>query len=207
MPPYESKATPPQDQIDLAVDLLVDNELPEEQRRSLLGRLDNVPGGWRSVGIRFLQRQVERDAARRLLSGQLGRAPMAIARPRNRFQLIVQSPSFRIAAVFILMAGAALTGMFLNHGGSHEQTVGAGRPATASTVLATLPRSITGGSNGTTSVNVPVLDPSLVPAGYPFSNGSGADASQRVIIVPDGQNRAVAFPVQEASYQAGNGYE
>jgi hypothetical protein len=39
------------------LDLLVDGELPEEQRRELLLRLDRDPGGWRRCALAYLEAQ------------------------------------------------------------------------------------------------------------------------------------------------------
>ena len=38
-------------------DRLADDELSEEERRELLGRLDDEPGGWRRVALAFLESQ------------------------------------------------------------------------------------------------------------------------------------------------------
>src|SRR5262245_31691950 len=46
------------------IDLLVDGELGEEERRELLRRLDEVPGGWRRCAFSFLEAQVWRESAR-----------------------------------------------------------------------------------------------------------------------------------------------
>ena len=40
-----------------SLDLLVDGELPEPERRELLLSLDQVPGGWRSCALAFLEAQ------------------------------------------------------------------------------------------------------------------------------------------------------
>lgn len=42
---------------DRQLDLLVDGELPEDQRRNLLATLDDVPGGWRRCALAFLEAQ------------------------------------------------------------------------------------------------------------------------------------------------------
>ena len=48
-------------------DLLVDGELSEAQRRELLARLDDVPGGWRRCAISFLEAQSWRQELRSLV--------------------------------------------------------------------------------------------------------------------------------------------
>jgi hypothetical protein len=47
--------TPTRDEEQL--DLLVDNELTEAERRKLLSRLDGQPGGWRQCALAFLEAQ------------------------------------------------------------------------------------------------------------------------------------------------------
>ena len=42
---------------DRVYDLLVDGELDEDRRRTLLGSLDNKPGGWRRCALAFLEAQ------------------------------------------------------------------------------------------------------------------------------------------------------
>ena len=56
---------------DLQLDLLVDAELPERDRRALLAALDRDPSGaaWRELAMRFLQRQVEKEAVTQLMGG------------------------------------------------------------------------------------------------------------------------------------------
>ena len=47
---------------DTRFDRLVDEELSEEERRELLGQLDDEPGGWRRCAIAFLEAQCWRQA-------------------------------------------------------------------------------------------------------------------------------------------------
>jgi hypothetical protein len=49
---------------DTRFDRLVDDELSEEQRRELLGRLDDEPGGWRQCALAFLEAQCWKQALR-----------------------------------------------------------------------------------------------------------------------------------------------
>ena len=50
---------------DTRFDRLVDDELSEEERRELLGRLDDEPGGWRRCALAFLEAQCWKQVARR----------------------------------------------------------------------------------------------------------------------------------------------
>ena len=47
---------------DTGFDRLVDDELSEEERRELLGRLDDEPSGWRRCALAFLEAQCWRQA-------------------------------------------------------------------------------------------------------------------------------------------------
>jgi hypothetical protein len=47
---------------DTRFDRLVDEELSEEERRQLLGQLDDEPGGWRRCALAFLEAQCWRQA-------------------------------------------------------------------------------------------------------------------------------------------------
>jgi hypothetical protein len=49
---------------DTQFDRLVDDELGEEERRKLLGRLDDEPGGWRRCALAFLESQCWKQALR-----------------------------------------------------------------------------------------------------------------------------------------------
>ena len=49
---------------DTRFDRLVDDELSEEERRELLGRLDDEPGGWRRCALAFLEVQCWKQAIR-----------------------------------------------------------------------------------------------------------------------------------------------
>jgi hypothetical protein len=60
---------------DTHFDRLVDDELSEEQRRELLGRLDDEPGGWRRCALAFLESQCWKQA--------LGRTPQELEEVRK----------------------------------------------------------------------------------------------------------------------------
>jgi anti-sigma factor RsiW len=55
--------------LDLRLDLLVDGELPEPRRRELLQSLDRQPAQWRTLALRFLQQQTEKQSVRALMAG------------------------------------------------------------------------------------------------------------------------------------------
>ncbi|MBR4834305.1 MAG: hypothetical protein IKU86_08260, partial [Thermoguttaceae bacterium] len=51
-------------EIEALVELLVDGELPDAERRALLERLDAIDGGWKLCAIAFLEAQTFRQAFR-----------------------------------------------------------------------------------------------------------------------------------------------
>ncbi len=55
---------PPTPEIEALVDLLVDGELPDADRRALLERLDAIDGGWKLCATAFLEAQTFRQAFR-----------------------------------------------------------------------------------------------------------------------------------------------
>jgi hypothetical protein len=65
--------------VEAKLDLLVDAELPEDERRELLLALDQEAAGkgWRALSVRFLERQVEKQAAREWLGAAAAPAPGA----------------------------------------------------------------------------------------------------------------------------------
>jgi len=56
--------------LELRMELLVDGELPEAERRAFLRELDAAGDArWRDLAIRFLERQTEKETARTLMAG------------------------------------------------------------------------------------------------------------------------------------------
>ena len=57
--------------LELRLDLLVDGELGEQQRRELLLSLERgaAPDGWKQLAVRFLERQTEKETVRKLMAG------------------------------------------------------------------------------------------------------------------------------------------
>jgi len=61
---------------DQLLDLLVDDELTESQRRELLCRLDEMPDGWRRCASAFLEAQCWKKEA-----GSIARQSAAVLQP------------------------------------------------------------------------------------------------------------------------------
>ena len=189
----------PSERFEAALDMLVDDELSEESRRELLQNLEQADGGWQTLAIRFLERQVERRAIRSMVQP-------AAAQSASSWRIL---GTLRIAATLLITASIfGLAGLYVGHQ-NHAAPTAPGYGLTAvtphetpdNTTLVETPRTIQfinaklppdlGGS----SVQVPVIDSNVAPAGYPFVSGQPTN----VMIVPDGPNQAVAFPVVPAS--------
>ncbi|HMD53255.1 MAG TPA: hypothetical protein VKJ65_01735 [Phycisphaerae bacterium] len=191
----------PSERFDAALDMLVDDELPEQKRREFLEQLDKSQDSWRTLAIRFLQQQVERRAVRTMVH------PVVVQNASSwRFL-----GTMRIAATLLLTASLfGLAGLYVGHQ-NHAAPAAPGAladsshqaPATSSLastqhsiqfINTTLPPDL-GGS----SVQVPVLESNMAPAGYPFITGGSSGLPGNLMIVPDGPNQAVAFPVVPAA--------
>lgn len=63
------------------LDSLVEGELPEAERRALLKRLDQTPGGWRACALAFLEAQCFREALRHERAASEGLFAVATINP------------------------------------------------------------------------------------------------------------------------------
>jgi hypothetical protein len=101
---------------DRLLDRLVDGELGEVERRELLLRLENEPGGWRRCALAFLEAQSWREAIRPLaLSARTAAQPVMLsARPcRNRGSW---RRAARLTALVASLTAACLLGWTLRGG-------------------------------------------------------------------------------------------
>jgi len=187
----------PDEGFDMELDLLVDDELPETERARLLRTLDDAPQQWRNVAIRFLQRQVERGAIRQFVQ----------QRPGDRSELNPAVPvtlrhHFRLAAAFLLTAGLAGGFAFLlaHNQNPNNAALDTTTPQTASTVSFSVPiEPLTDQAGLQNQMNLPVsvLRPGAPPDIRMLVHDvppEGA-AARHVVIVPNGQDGAVVFPV------------
>jgi hypothetical protein len=192
--------------LELQLDLLVDEELPEDRRRTLLMELDrdSTGAGWRTLSLRFLERQGERRSVRDLIAGgrllPVEEAPANYKMPRSGWSRWRGVAS--VAAGLVIAAGSALvTGYWVQqHGGT--KPVAANTPEIA---RANLPGAAVGMHEAT-----PVLEYS-VGGDRPFTEGMLApqmnDDTYRphddayflkhsVVIQPDGHGKAMVIPVK-----------
>lgn len=143
------------DQSDAAseFDRLIDGELPDDERRQLLQRLERQPDGWRRLALGFLEAQCWRETAGSFSPRENDNAGNAPARPLSllkRKRSSIGTP-LAMAASFLLAftLGLALRGAWRSANeaptlasadrsapaASHDALAGADLPAYASTCL------------------------------------------------------------------------
>lgn len=185
------RVTGPQDP-DLAMDMLVDDELPEDRRRALLESIERHPEAWRSLSLLFLARQVERRAVRDMLT----------VRPAARPATIYRIDWLRVAALVMITAGIfGAGGLYLGRGGPgmvRSGSAGAGNPqvAVAPSAPQTPQRSIQyitpglppGFGTQESSSFSPSYDPSNVRT-------TAYSEANHIVLVPEGPNNVMAYPV------------
>jgi hypothetical protein len=207
--PTMSDFSPPENlPLDLQLDLLVDEELPEEQRRALLLSLDGEPGRWRDLSIRFLERQVERKAIGQLIAGEAP-LPVETATFEFRAQSIRHPGFFRrstalAAGLFVAAASALITIYFVNHGNSSNAggsaMMGKDQPEVITTML---PGSLWN-TDGAMDVKVPIRNVAVTadtPVLFPSDNSSQPPLRRTVVIKPDGAQKALIIPVTNMQFQ------
>jgi len=175
--------------LQLQLDLLVDGELPEDQRKALLVRLNREPASpWRDLAVRFLERQVEKETVRQLMAGGAlvpvdfvpDETPVIAGSLRRRLIWTLS-----VAAGLLLVASTVMVTMQL----SQPPT----RPAAAVAFDVSLPAEAVSFHQ-----NVPVSVPVLKVAGRPPYLPGETDpnvARQSIVIQPDGNGNAVVIPV------------
>ncbi len=180
------------------LDALVDDELDDNRRREFLQRMDKEPAGWRRVALRFLQRQVERRAVRDLMGGAVARVS---ASPKTEGKIIRWYPALRVAAVVMLVAG--LVGIFASHRGRRPAGK-LGAMATSSPV-----NTNTVADRGSSRRHIQFfpgpasqfLGPSNASGLNPQYGGNIRRTARRVLLVPRGGNRVMAYPVAPLNAQ------
>lgn len=187
--------------LDLHVDLLVDGELTDEQRKQLLRAAEQDPKRWRAIAMRFLSRQTEKQAVKQLMGRapleQPDTAPYAFTRPVPAWQRWINTQSIA-AGLMIALISAAATIYFMqttHRGGNHGNTIATVTP-TVETITAKLPGETLGLTNAdAVKVEVPVARTAKIDTDL-FAPAVSDEATKRsVIIQPDGNNGAVIIPV------------
>ena len=177
---------------DLAMDMLVDDELPEDRRRALLESIERHPEAWRGLSLHFLARQMERRAVRDILA----------VRPAARPATIYRIDWLRVAALVMITAGIfGAAGLYLGRGGQGmlpPSPAGAGNPRVA--VAPSTPQSPQGSIEyitpglppGFGTQESPSFSPSYSPSNVRTTAYSEAN---HIVLVPEGPNNAMAYPV------------
>jgi hypothetical protein len=184
--------------LELQLDLLVDEELPEDRRRALLLELDRdaTRAGWRTLSLRFLERQVERRSVRDLIAG--GRLLPVEDLPAN-YRLphsawIHWRGLGTVAAGLLIAIGSAMvTGYWVQQ----HSVVAPGRTANPEVARTNLPGPAVGMRDAT-----PAVEYTIVPD-RPFTDAiltapatSDMYNSRRSLIIqPDGPGKAMVIPV------------
>lgn len=180
--------TTPNPELEVQLDLLVDDELPDPNRVQILRQLDAVPTGWRMLALRFLERQVEHkvfhnyeatSTQQPVYPEMTQTASLSFPAPKRRY--------FRHAAGLgiILLLGA---GLWLNL--KQPQTVTPQNQTAQSTVNIILPGSLNG---GTATIKVPVQVGSSTLSRISANEAPGDN--QQLLIVADDNDHIIALPV------------
>ncbi len=184
--------------LELQLDLLVDEELPEDRRRALLLELDrdSTGAGWRTLSLRFLERQGERRSVRDLIAGgrllPVEEAPANYKIPRSGWSHWRGVASVA-AGLFIAFGSALVTGYWVQqHGGAKPVAA-----KTAEIARANLPGAAVGMHEATSPVvysvagDRPITEGMLAPQ---WDNGTYVPQRQ-LIIQPDGPGKAMVIPI------------
>lgn len=177
---------------ELQVDLLVDGELPEARRRTLLASLDQEPGQWRTVALRFLQQQTEKESVRALMAG--GRVvpeAVAIAPARDRRAVIGrvgwQWMSAVAAGLLIAAISATITLLVVRPpGGATAGPVAEFKMALPGDLVA---------SDRAIPVSVPMVRAADSATIFPTSNEMRNPGKTTVVVQPDGNGGYMVIPV------------
>ncbi len=176
----------PNTELEVQLDLLVDDELPDPNRVQILRQLDTVPTGWRMLALRFLERQVEHKVFHNYTAVStpapvypvVPTAPLSFPTPQRHY--------FRYAAGLgiILLLGV---GLWLNL--KQTQTINPLDQAALSTVNIILPGSLNG---GTATIKVPVQGRSTIAQ---ITANEAPGDNQQLLIVADDNDHIIALPV------------
>lgn len=188
--------------VELQMDLLVDGELTESQRRVLLRRMEELGNhaavGWRELALRFLERQAEKETVGQLMAG--GRiVPVQFvetARPGPWRRFFAPLPLGMAAGLLIAVTSAMVTLYVAGGSGTAK--------GTALEFDALLPSEALGGAEGVT-VRMPLVTQRDTEGGLPLLPLSAEESSgirQRSLVIQPGvDGRPVAYPVNTMMMQ------
>jgi hypothetical protein len=186
-------------EMDLNLDLLVDDELPDEQRAQLLRHMGSAE--WRDLSLRFLQRQVERKTVRTMVSAQQPCAPEQPADVAGRIGAPQARALFKAAAMIAIVAGAVgITAYVMRGGQSADRNGGPIASGLPETVNVAIPGDVTGDSKGKLELGVPVLahtDGISSSMFLPADEERGS--KQSLVIIKQDNDKAIAVPVSTSN--------
>ena len=176
--------------LEMMLEMLVDDELPEGQRANLLRSLDSMPQQWRTLAIRFLERQTEHASVKEFIrrSSAASAAPAGII---YKFPASKSRHAARIAAGLILLAG--LSGVMVIMMARKQPT---STPIASNNEVVRMPGAMMGTVNNA-DVPVTLVNTKDVPSSV-LQGTLGNNSSRTVYIVPHGPDRAVIVPVTTA---------
>ena len=187
---------------DRLLDRLVDGELGEVERRELLLRLENEPGGWRRCALAFLEAQTWREAIGPLaIPTQAAARPVMLpARPCRNGR--AWRPVARLTGLAAGLAAACLLGWALRGGplGTESSTpVGQG---TVSAPAAPLELSGSASPNLATRKSGPLNQEESLAGLDPVvkrweQRGYRADTQKRLLSIETKDGQALNVPVNE----------
>jgi len=199
MPNESWNACSDQQKLEMTLEMLVDDELPQEQRAALLRSLDAMPGRWRDLAIRFLERQAEHTSVKAFMQAATDAAPevrtitpaapipavAGVIRPRTPWWNV------RVAAGLLLLAGiTTVIGFSLNR---------TGQPSTIATTPTTTEVQLAGADIGVPnkSIGVNVVKTDGLPNNL-LQGSLERNGSRQIYIVPQGSDGAAIIPVTVA---------
>jgi len=182
---------------ELQMDLLVDAELPEDQRAALLRAMDERPEEWRALALRFLQQQVERQTVRKLMAGG-SIVPVEFVPRKSVVGWVGSRRMIALAAGLLIAVTSALLTLFALQpgGGGNADNTAVVEPVGASEFVANIPAGAMG-SDKSIQMTLPLVKVGE-GQGIPLQAGNGAGmatTSRTWVIQSDGNGRAILIPV------------
>jgi hypothetical protein len=187
--------------VELKLEMLVDAELPEVERRELLLALDREPGRWRELSMRFLERQVEKQAARQWIGTAAISPPIPEIAGNHPFPTSVPARNYlrSIAAGLLVAAVSAVVTIYaVRQPTGAEAGNGAVLTETAGPIATDIPGAVLGSSQSL-RVSVPVTN--VLNVDQPFfpkqqaQPGDDLGSKRSVVIQADASGNPVAIPV------------
>jgi len=175
------------------LDLLVDGELPEDQRQTVLLAMERH-ATWRALALRFLQRQTEQETVRLLMTGgRVVPAELVPGAARRRSAILGRigwMPAMATAAGVLIAVTSAFITLYVVRPGVKQAS-----PQALAEFQTSLPQDVVS-SDAAVPVSVPMVRTVDNAMLFPVSNqGDDALTRKTVIIQPNGQGGYIMIPV------------